>query len=125
MSTCCGRLGAAQGLVRQDSDTKRAKGELQRDPSTTTSSLAAKPPTADNKAADFSKANVSKQAVSTAAADKAQQPPSPGAAAAAGSRGLLVASDFADLDTPPVPVKRAAPKEPPKKARLFHLCIHV
>ena len=125
MLSCCGRLGAPQGLVRQDSDTKRPKAELQRDSSTITNSSAAKPPMTDSKAADFSKADVSKQAASTAGADKAQQPTSPGAAAAAASRGLLVASDFADLDTPPVPVKRAAPKEPPKKVQLSHLCIHV
>ena len=122
--SCCGRLGATQGLERQDSETKRAKAELQRDSSTSASSVAARPPAADNKAANLSNVDVSKPTASAAAVDKARQPPSPSAAAAVGSRGLLVASDFADLDTPPVAVKRAAPKEPPKQVLLSHLCMH-
>lgn len=105
----CHRPAAPANLNRQDSDSKKPKAEPQKTPS------AAAPPVAGKKPAG---ADVHKTAADSV------QPAFSQAAAGAGSQSLLVASDFAELDTPPTVFQKAVPKEisqPAKKVRGVYL----
>ena len=95
------RPAAPASLNRQDSDSKKPKAQPYNLASASALPVAAKPAGAD---------------VSRTAADSAQ-PASSQAAAGAGGKSLLVASDFAELDTPPTVFRKAPPKEAPQAAK--------
>lgn len=95
------RPAAPASLHRQDSDSKKPKADPQKLLSAAAPPVARAPPGAD---------------ASKTPADSAQ-PASSQAAAGAGSKSLLVAGDFAELDTPPTVFRKAAPKEPSQPAR--------
>ena len=90
------RPAAPASLNRQDSDSKKPKAEPQKPPA-----AAAPPVTRAPAGADASKAPAD-----------ITQPASSQAAAGAASKSLLVAGDFAELDTPPTVFKKAVPNFP-------------
>ncbi len=93
------RPAAGPSLNRQDSDSNKIKADPRQ------ASTASAPPGGPKPAgADESKP------VAVGA-----EPAPQDAAVAAASKLLLVASDFAELDTPPVIFKKAPPKEAAKK----------
>ena len=91
---------APASLNRQDSDSKKPKAEPHQP-------AGAAPPGAGKPAG----ADASRPAANGA------QPASSQAAASPGGKSLLVASDFAELDTPPTVFRKAPPKESSQAAK--------